>query len=163
MYVLLNPLASAEIDKLLELKAEVKFSDSTGSRMRVGKNGPDACSVYNYSKWFSWTHAQRETIKSVLPEKQTTQAMQTWFLDIPPKVGFLDVMNKWVDYAHECGKILAYSLSGDQVIWLNGNPIRLKKGEGIGFCLSELHQIKTSPNGQQWVCMMVRNKPADYM
>lgn len=163
MYVLLKPLASAEIFTLLELKEEVKFSDSAGSRMRVGKNGPYACSIYNYSKWFSWTHAQRETLKSVFPEKQTTHAMQSWFLDIPPKVGFLDVMNKWVGLGKECGKVLAYSLGGDQVIWINGSPIRLKKGEGIGFCLSEIHQIKPNLAGQLWACMMVRNKPADYV
>lgn len=162
MYVLLKPLTSEKVESLLALKSEVKFSDSSGSRMRLGKNGPDACSVYNYSKWFSWTHAQRETIKSILPENQTSKSVQTWFLDIPAKKGFLDVMTAWEGRPNS-GKVLAYALGDDQVIWLAGSPIRVKKGEGIGFCLSVIHQIKTSPSGQLWACMMIRGNPADHL
>lgn len=160
MYTRLHTLSETAVTELCELKDEVSFSDSYGARRRQGKNDAKALSIYNYSKWFNWTHAQRETFRKALPEKQTQKSKQVWFLDIPAQTGFLDVMTYWVDHAHMCGKVCAYSLTDNQVIYLNGNAITLEKGEGIYFCLSEIHEIKPSMKGQLWACVMTRT-PVD--
>jgi hypothetical protein len=163
MYTRLHTLSETAVTELRELKDEVSFSDSYGARRRQGKNDANALSIYNYSKWFSWTHDQRLTIRKILPEKQTQKAKQVWFLDIPARKGFLDVMTYWVPYAHLCGKVCAYALMDNQTIYLDGNAVTLNKGEGIYFCLSQIHQIKPSKEGQLWACVMTQVPMADLM
>jgi hypothetical protein len=161
MYTRLHTLSETTVAELCELKDTVSFSDSYGARRRQGKNNADALSIYNYSKWFNWTHAQRELIRKALPERQTKTAKQVWFLDIPARTGFLDVMTTWISKAHICGKICAYSLTDKQTIYIEGSAIQLNKGEGIHFCLSQIHEIKPSKEGQLWACVMTRAPVAD--
>lgn len=156
MYTRLHTLSETAVTELRELKDAVSFSDSYGARRRQGKNDAKALSIYNYSKWFGWTHTQREVFRKALPEKQTQKAKQVWFLDIPARTGFLDVMTTWVDHGHMCGKICAYSLTDKQTIYIDGHSVTLEKGEGIYFCLSNIHQIKTSKEGQLWACVMTQ-------
>jgi hypothetical protein len=163
MYTRLHTLSETAVAELRGLKDEVSFSDSYGARRRQGKNDANALSIYNYSKWFNWTHAQRETFRNAMPEKQTQKTKQVWFLDIPARTGFLDVMTYWISHAKNCGKICAYSLTDKQTIYLDGHSVTLEKGEGIYFCLSQIHQIKPSKEGQLWACMMTRTPVADLM
>ncbi|MNB83829.1 hypothetical protein D3C87_1438440 [compost metagenome] len=156
MYTRLHTLSETAVTELRELKDTVSFVDSYGARRRQGKNDTEALSIYNTSNWFYWTHAQREIFRKALPEKQTQKTKQVWFLDIPARTGFLDVMTYWINYAHLCGKICAYSLTDKQTIYIEGNAITLNKGEGIYFCLSQIHQIKPSKDGQLWACVMTR-------
>lgn len=153
MYSRLQSLSEEAVTNLLDLKEGVKFSEATGSRRRVGKNTTQALSTYNYSKWFTWTHAQREVFRTATPVKQTSRAKQVWFLDIPAGNGFLDVMTYWVGTEKNCGKVCAYALR-DQIIRIGGKDIPVEKGEGIYFCLSEIHSIAPSKDGQLWACIM---------
>jgi hypothetical protein len=155
MYTRLHSLTPEAVSELVSLKGELTFSDAYGARRRQGANGPAGLSIYNYSKWFNWTHAQRETYRAQFPALQTKKAKQCWFLDIPPRTGFLDVMTYWVGKGGHCGKVLAYAMQ-EQTIEIAGHPITLQPGEGIHFCLSEVHELKTSASGQLWACMMVR-------
>lgn len=161
MYTRLHTLSETAVAELRGLKDEVVFSDSYGARRRQGKNDANALSIYNYSKWFNWTHKQREIFRKALPERQTQKTKQVWFLDIPPRTGFLDEMTYWITHAKSCGKICAYSLTDKQTIYLNGNSVTLEKGEGIYFCLSNLHQLKPSKDGQLWACVMTTSPVTD--
>lgn len=155
MYSRLHSLTTEAVEALLELKENVAFTTASGSRRRQGLNDMNALSIYNYSKWFNWKSAQRDIVKGLIPEAQTKYAKQVWFLEIPEKTGFLDVMTYWVGTEAMCGKVCAYALK-DQVISISGREVRVKKGEGIYFCLSEVHQIKPSAAGQLWFCTMVQ-------
>lgn len=153
MYKRLQSLSEEAVAKLLEIEQNVTFTAATGSRRRVGKNTVQALSIYSYAKWFNWTHAQREAFRACLPTKQTALAKQVWYLDIPPRTGFLDVMTYWVGTGERCGKVCAYALR-DQTIRIAGADVHLEKGEGIYFCLSEIHSISPSKEGQLWACCM---------
>lgn len=162
MYSRLHALSEESVAELLELKSQVKFSNATGSRRRQGMNGLNALSIYNYSKWFEWRHKQRELVKTILPARQTETAKQVWFLEIPKKTGFLDVMTYWVGKGHQCGKVCAYALQ-DQSMIVGGRDVHVKKGEGIYFCLSEVHSIKPSKEGQLWFCVMTQYPAEDML
>ncbi len=155
MYTRLKTLSEDAVASLLTIKQNVKFTAATGSRRRVGKNTVNALSIYNYSKWFIWKHQQREVFRSCLPSKQTARARQVWYLEIPPGNGFLDVMTYWVGNGKQCGKVCAYALR-DQTIRISGVDVHLTKGEGIHFCLSEVHSISPSKDGQLWACTMIQ-------
>lgn len=161
MYKRLHTLSEEAVAALLEIQQNVTFTSATGSRRRVGKNTVNALSIYNYSKWFNWKHAQREAFRKQLPAQQTDLAKQVWFLDIPAGKGFLDVMTYWVGTEHQCGKVCAYALR-DQTIHISGADIHLEKGEGIYFCLSEIHSINPSKDGQMWACTMSQ-RPVEQM
>lgn len=157
MYNRLQDLSEEAVNKLLEIKQNVTFTAATGSRRRVGKNTVEALSIYNYSKWFTWTHAQRQAFRSCVPPKQTELAKQVWYLEIPPNKGFLDVMTYWVGTGNQCGKVCVYALQ-PQTIRIAGADVHLEKGEGIYFCLSEIHSISPSKTGQLWACSMSQHK-----
>lgn len=160
MYTRLQPLSESAVVDLLELKEQVTFSNADGARRRQGLNDFNALSIYSYSKWFNWTSAQRTLVKQHLPEKQTGSAKQLWFLELPPKTGFLDVMDYWVGLGNRCGKVCAYALQ-DQTILIAGKAVNVKKGGGIYFCLSEIHQIKPCDAGQLWLCVMTMRSVND--
>lgn len=154
MYKHYDKLTNEEVASLIALSKEVKFKDSKGSRMRVGANGADACSIYNYSKWFDWKHKQREIFRPCFPEMMHKSIIQGWFLEIPPNTGFLDKMVVWVGKEYS-GRVIATALK-TQTILLDGTPVKVKKGEQIGFSLCTIHEIKPSTEGQLWACVMFR-------
>jgi hypothetical protein len=155
MYTRYEKRSEAQVDALLSVKGAVPFKDSYGNRCRMGANGSKACSIYNYSKWFNWTSAQRRAFKDAFPEKVVAKAVIGHFLEIPAGTGFLDLMNYWVD-KFMAGKIITVSLQDNQTFLINGNPLVLNRGDTIGFSLRELHEIKPSEAGQLWACIMVR-------
>lgn len=157
MYTKLHSIPEAELTKILALRDEVTFTLSTGSRRRNGVNPTEKLSMYEYSKWFTWTHAQRQVVRSVLGEPLTRKSQQLYFLNIPAKTGFLDTMDYWVGKEKMCGKIAAYALEDNMTIYIDSRAVKLMRGEGIYFCLSELHRIDASKAGQKWLCTMTRS------
>lgn len=156
MYTRLKDLTPEAIEAFLKLKDEVKFTTATGSRVRVGKNKQHALSIYDYSKWFNWTHGQRELVREHLGETLTRKARQLHFLNLPAKTGFLDIMDAWVGKGASCGKMAAYCLGESQTIYIDNRAVKLSRGEGIYFCLANLHHINASKDGQLWLCTMTR-------
>lgn len=159
MYKHLEPLTETELKELEVLKGEVKFHKAEGYRRRVGANGPNALSRYNVSKWFDWTHAQRETFRSKFPLPLQRKILQGWFLELPRGTGFLDLMNYWVG-KHMSGSVVCTALK-DQTVHLDGNPIKVKRGQQITFKLSTLHELKASKEGQLWACIMFFGCPME--
>lgn len=155
MYTLLPALTESQIEELVKLRGELTLSESTGARLRVGKNILKKQSKYSYSRWFSWNRHQRALYKSIIPGTVVGRAVQCWFLELEPVNGFLDVMTYWVDKPSS-GTVVAYALQDDMCINLNGHVIQVPKGEGIAFHLSTIHSIPETPEGQLWACVMLR-------
>ncbi|QBJ02717.1 hypothetical protein MZD04_gp191 [Pseudomonas phage Psa21] len=155
MYTILPALDQDTVDKLIALRKELTMSDSTGTRLRIGKNIRDKESRYRYSRWFSWNRHQRAKYKELIPEQIVSRSIQCWFLEFEPEVGFLDTMTYWVGMP-SCGTAIAYALQDDMYINLEGNNIHVKKGEGIAFHLSTVHQVNPSSAGGLWACVMTR-------
>jgi hypothetical protein len=156
------PALSAEQQaELIELSKEMKWIEAYSFRRRMGVNGADALSIYKNTRWFTWTAKQRNKYKALLPEHMVNQAVVGWYLDLPAGDGFLDRMTVWVDKPNS-GTAIAYALRGDQTILINDKPVLVKQGQGIGFSLREIHEIKPSEEGQLWACVMVRGQPVEF-
>jgi len=155
MYTLLPALDDGKVEALAELRQELTLSESTGTRLRIGKNIRDKESRYKYSRWFSWNRHQRAKYKELIPEPIVKRALQCWFLEFEPHVGFLDTMTYWVGQ-ESCGTVIAYALQDGMYINLAGNNIPVQKGEGIAFHLSTIHQVNPSQLGGLWACVMTR-------
>lgn len=152
MYKYFEPLNEKEVNDLEQLSKEIKFTKAEGYRRRRGANAPKVQSVYNFSRWFDWTSQQRNGFKEHFPISVQEKIVQGWFLELPPHIGFLDVMDFWVDKPN-CGRVIATALK-DQSIWIDNKEIRLNKGEQIGFTLESLHEIKPCREGGLWACVM---------
>lgn len=155
MYTLLPALDDQKVADLLALREEVTMLDSVGHRLRIGKNILDKESKYSYSRWFSWNRHQRAKYKQLIPENIVKRSLQCWFLEFAPDTGFLDTMVAWVG-SKGCGTAIAYALKDGMHINLEGQNVFVKKGEGIAFHLSTVHQVNPSPAGGLWACVMIR-------
>lgn len=162
MYVRLPALPPEAVAQLRQHYQEVPVKRAESHRRRMGENTVNALSIYRYSRWFDWTAAQRKAFKKHLPPSQAEKAIVGWFLDIDPEVGFLDRMTTWVGKTM-AGTILSYSLKGEAQILINDRVVRVPEGEGICFNLREIHEIKPSPNGQLWACLMVLEEPTAFI
>lgn len=152
MYKYFEPLPESEVSELIELSKEVKFTKAEGFRRRRGANAPRVNSVYNFSRWFDWRSGQRKQYKEYFPVTVREKIVQGWFLELPPHVGFLDLMDAWVGQP-QSGRVIATALK-DQSIWLEGKEQRLNAGDQIGFSLELLHEIKACREGGLWACVM---------
>lgn len=157
MYKSYQSISDTELTELIELSKEVKLDNITGHRRRIGANKSAKLSLYSMSKWFNWTHAQREVFRTKFPEPIQTKILQGWFLEIPRGTGFLDLMDYWVGKANS-GSVVATALK-DQTIFLDKKELHVKAGQQIGFNLSTLHEIKPSKEGQLWACVMFLGCP----
>ncbi|WDS62252.1 hypothetical protein [Pseudomonas phage D6] len=155
MYTLLPALDEKQVEELVALRGELTMLDSVGHRLRVGKNILEKESKYQYSRWFSWNRHQRAKYSSIIPENIVKRSLQCWFLEFSPHTGFLDTMTVWVG-SKGCGTVIAYALQDGMHINLEGDTVYVKKGEGIAFRLSTVHQVNESPLGGLWACTMIR-------
>lgn len=158
-YKKLPTLSESRVVALKELADTVHLKTSVGSRVRMGRNKEKRLSRYLYSKWFNWSRKERQIYREAVGESRAKEAVQCWFLRIPEKDGFLDVMDTWVYQGGRAAVIATYAVGGDQTIWIGDEEILVKKGEGIAFRLSELHEIRESEEGQLWACMMTQMSP----
>lgn len=159
MYRRLQNEPADKVTGLIELSQSVRFKDSRGSRCRMGLNGSKACSIYNYSKWFDWKAAQRAFYKTCFPKHAMDQVLQGWFLELPPKTGFLDVMNYWV--GADCAGTIVCTALRDQSIIIGDETVGMHVGERLSFNLRTIHEIKPSDHGQLWACIMIFMMPDD--
>lgn len=150
-------LSKESLEGLQKLRDEVPLLKSESHRRRMGERGFRSLSQYNYSRWYTWDSGTRKLYKSLLPENQSEAALIGWYLVVPRR-GFLDRMTKWVG-ERMAGTIITYSLNGDQVIRINDQDVIVNQGEGIGFHLSNVHEIKPPKREQLWACLMVLGEP----
>jgi len=162
MHVIYPALDEQNVKALVELRSEFELPNVRSNSRRMGENSCHNLSVYKNTRWFSWNRDQRQRFKDALPKKQWEKAVVGWFLDFPAKEGFLDRMTTWVNEV-QSGTIIAYALRTNQSILINDEPVMVKKGEGIGFSLRNIHEIKRSQEGQLWACVMVLDSPDRYM
>lgn len=149
MYKLLPTLNLEKTNQLKDLFSSVEF---TNKDRRLGNSGLDKMSIYNYSKWKSWNRHDVQKFKQAFEQNLVEKSLIGWFLEFPADTGFLDLMTTWV--GKDCGIISAFSLVDNQSIWLDGEEVNLKQGEGIEFSLSIPHEVKQSAARQQWACLM---------
>ena len=161
MYVRYPKLSDDNLATLEELVRELNWVASISHRRRMGENLQDNLSQYTNTRWFKWTHEQRQRFRSAIPENQHSKALVGYFIEFAPKTGLLDRMTTWKDDPANSGTIIAYALK-DGVILLNDTEVDVKRGEGIGFNLSVIHEIKPSDNGQLWANLMVMGDPAKF-
>jgi len=155
MYTKLPALTDAQVEDLVKLQSELTMSESTGHRLRVGKNILEKESKYSYSRWFSWNRHQRALYKSIIPEHIVKRSLQCWFLKFAPVSGFLDEMTYWVGKPGS-GTCISYALQDGMSIELDGRVVHVPKGEGISFSLCTVHQVHPSKLGGLWACVMIR-------
>lgn len=161
MYKLYPKLSKDAIDNLKALRGELPMVESHSIRRRMGENGPARLSWYLTTRSFTWTAAQRARFVAELPPVQTKGSLVNWFVEYPAKTGFLDRMVYWVG-ADIAGTVIAYALDGDYEILIQDKRVVVPRGEGIGFNLREIHEIKESKTGQLWACMMVLGDPGNF-
>lgn len=161
MYVRYPKLPDEALATLDELVKELNWVNAVSHRRRMGENRYNNLSEYTNTRWFSWTREQRDRFRSAIPEKQNSKALVGYFIELAPKTGFLDRMTTWTDNPASSGTIIAYALK-DAVILLNDTEVDVKRGEGIGFNLSVIHEVKASENGQLWANVMVMGDPAKF-
>lgn len=149
MYETLPTLTEESITKLTDLQLSVSLSNKD---IRLGASGINNISVYEQSKWTTWTREQKLTFKEVMGSF-VEKAIVGWFLKFPANSGFLDTMNAWAE-SKSAGTIVAYALKDGQNIWINGSEVTVNKGEGIKFNLKHIHEVKPSNNDQIWACLM---------
>lgn len=159
MITRLKKLSPSKAHALYQLFDTFTLKQASSHRLRMGENRMDNLSVYFTTRWFKWRYQVRDLFKEQLPEAMVNQAMVGWYLHLPPETGFLDRMTTWVDKQAGSGTVMAYALQDGQVIILNEQEHVVNRGEGIGFHLSEVHEIKPSTEGQLWACIMVRGNP----
>lgn len=154
-YRTLGVMDPESVDKMLTLSGEVKYSFSSGSRMRIGRNAPKVLSKYHYAKWFKWKAGQRQRFKDIYPEYLIPMITQAWFLKFDPVEGQLDEM-VFAANTKLAGTFVITALKDAQEMLIDGKIVVVNKGETITFNASTLHEVKPSENGQLWLCTMVR-------
>lgn len=162
MFTRFPSLTLKEVKELNTLAESVEMIPSASHRRRIGDNGKNNLSNYQYSRYFNWTHEQREQFKTFFPEAVSSKALVGWFLDIPAEVGLLDRMSTWVG-KKMAGTSIAFALANDQTIYINDQKVVVPKGEGIGFKLSEVHEIRKGGPEQRWACVMVLGDPVTFL
>lgn len=161
MFYKVKPLPVKTIEALKELQKEVPMKHSLNSYVRIGTNRANRLSYYNYSKWFTWKAKQRKLVKDLIGPLVTEDALQVWFQEYPPKIGFLDEMDYWTT-RFTYTSVVVYNLGKTACILIDKKPVSVDHGHGISFSLTELHEIKESADGQLWFCVMVGRDPKDY-
>jgi len=151
MYTLRDALSSENLTALNTLKSGVTF---VSNNTRLGVNNFNNLSVYEYSKWKTWTRTQRSNFKNCFATADIDKAVIGYFLRFPANTGFLDEMNAWQD-ATSVGTIVAYSLTENNSITIDGNTVSVAKGQGIEFSLKNAHAISTSATDSDWACLML--------
>lgn len=156
-FLRLPSVTKEQVDLLTELAKEVKFTNATGYRRRVGVNGTKALSIYHYSKWFDWNSKQRAAYRKAWTEEQLSVVVQGWFIRYPKRTGFLDEIDAWIDKPNS-GTILGISLEDGQVIKVDGKLHTVNKGEVIKFNVSLIHSVPKVRETNLWACIMIRER-----
>ena len=150
-HILKTQLSAENLTALDTLKNSVNFASNI---TRLGANGYDNLSKYEVSKWKSWNRTQRSNFKSYFAEADINKAVIGYFLKFPANTGCLDTMNTWNDVS-AAGTIVAYSLTDNNAITIDGTTVELDRGHGVEFSLTNTHSISTSEAERNWACLML--------
>ena len=154
MYKILDNLTEENKNALLGLQSEVYMQPATSYRRRVGVNGPNNLSVYNFSKYLNgWTRHQRKTFMDNFPDPADEKAVAKWFLEIPAVDGQIDKTNTWQNEA-SAAWVTSYNLKGAGNITIGDEEVIVPEGKGITFQLSIAHGITKTSDGTLWACVM---------
>lgn len=150
-HILKTALSAENLTALDTLKSGVDFASNI---TRLGANGYDNLSKYEVSKWKSWNRTQRSNFKSYFAADDINKAVIGWFLKFPANTGRLDTMNTW-DNVSAAGTIVAYSLTDNNTITIDGTIVELNRGQGVEFSLTNTHSISTAGVERNWACLML--------
>jgi len=144
-------LTTEALTALDTLRSNVNFVSNS---IRLGANGNDNLSKYEVSKWKTWNRTQRSTFKSCFESTDIDKAVIGYYLTFPANTGRLDTMNTWQN-ADAAGTIVAYSLSNNNIIYVDGETITVNRGQGIEFPLTDIHSVNTNTTQSDWACLML--------
>ena len=147
----LPAISNDTVDNLKSILSSVQLS-STGRR--IGEGGVDNMSVYETSRWYDWHMTTVQEFKDQFDPAHVNKAITGWFLHLPANIGFLDVMDYWVDKPNS-GTAVAYSLTDGNSVIIDGNTYTCNAGEGIKFSLRYKHEIKTNSADRSWACLLL--------
>jgi hypothetical protein len=150
MYETLTNLNPENLTVLRNLRDQLEYNSNI---VRLGMSGTSNPSVYQVSRWKTWTRIQKNDFKNQFSQEFLSTAIMGWIVKYPANTGFLDKMNAWVD-SKVAGTVIAYALEDSQNIWINDTEVIVNSGEGIKFSLKHLHEIKTQGTDQSWACLM---------
>ena len=150
-HILKTALSSANLTALDALKSNVDFVSGV---IRLGANNYGNLSKYEVSKWKGWNRTQRSAFKSYFAEEDINKAVIGYFIKFPANTGFLDEMNAW-DGETVAGTIIAYSLTDNNSITIDGKIVTLQRGQGVEFSLTNTHSISTAGVERNWACLML--------
>lgn len=151
-------LSQEQLTSLRALCSEVRLIPATGTRRRTGEN-PKALSTYNYSRSFDWSAGQRERFMQCVPDEHRARFNVGHFLEIPVRTGFLDRMVAWKGTLN-CGYMISFNIGQHPaVVYLEDEAVEVGVGDALCFSLAEVHEIKPTPQGQLWACVMLVGTP----
>ena len=150
-HIVKTALSSDNLAALDTLKSNVEFVSNS---IRLGANSYSNLSKYEFSKWKNWTRIERSDFKSCFTADDINKAVIGYFLKFPANVGLLDTMNAW-DGVSVAGTIVAYSLTDNNGITIDGQAVSLNRGQGVEFSLTNTHSVSTSSTERNWACLML--------
>ena len=115
----------------------------------MGVNGINNLSMYEYSRFMTWTAEQRAEFSKWFPQQADSKAVVKHFVKYEANKGFLDRIETWVN-DRSPSWLTCYNLEGEGNIILNSTPTIVPVGYGITFSLNEPHEIKPSQIGTTW-------------
>lgn len=154
MYKRLEKLDPARFGVLRRLHASIPLQEARGHRVRMGVNGIERLSKYNYSRWMKWKADQRNEFKTVFPKEIIDNAVVGHFVHYPRGTGFLDRIETWKNDKSPCC-IYGFVVHGEGKIILNDEEVIVPEGEGICFSLRDAHEIPATLQGQVWAFVMI--------
>jgi hypothetical protein len=152
-YKILDSLTPTQITNLLDLQSNVKMVPAVGTRRRIGVHGINNLSVYNYSRYLTWTSAQRKLFSDNYPTNADSKAFIKWFVEFPANTGFLDRLETWKEDKSPSW-YTCYNIRGAGSITLDGVEITVPVGQGISYPLSIPHEMKVTTTGALWACVV---------
>jgi hypothetical protein len=150
-HIIRTQLSELNLTTLDTLRSNVEFVSNS---IRLGANNYSNLSKYEFSKWKTWTRIERSNFKSCFTEDDINKAVIGYFLKFPANVGLLDTMNAW-DGVSVAGTMIAYSLTDNNSITIDGQVVTLQRGQGVEFSLKNTHSISTSGVERNWACLML--------
>lgn len=132
------------------------FKPSCGVFRRMGINGVDALSEYQFLKFWNFPEPLKQAYQQQVPAGLQQTCNEVWLLRFTTG-GFLD--------QYQAPKPLFNCLSiplndgGQFTIWENGEPVTHtnKAGDGYLFSLADYHQVPPTAQDDLYLCFLFLN------
>lgn len=153
MHKILKPLAKTKLEGLISLRESVNMVSACTHRRRIGVNKFNKLSVYDYSRYMSWTHTQRQLFSKFFPKKADDVAVVKWFVEFPPYTGFLDRLESWTTDPSPSW-VTSYCIRGNGHVIINDEHVYAEQGQGLCFPLSAPHEVPPTEHGSTWAFVL---------